>query len=154
MAFRVTGTEKLERLATVLADHADGKALKNKLRKGIRAETGDITKDQRASLAAGLPKRGGAAATISGESKFSTRTGLVATRGVSVDIVDSWKGHDMPAIDAGTLRHPLFGHRKHWFDTRIKGRLLTRPFLQHRRGIERRIIVGLDELAAEIARET
>jgi hypothetical protein len=153
MRIRVTGEEKLTRLAAVLADHADGKALKNKLRKGIRAETGDITKDQRASLASGLPKRGGAAATISGESKFSTRTGL-AGRGVSVDIVDSWKGHDMPAIDDGTLRHPLYGNRKHWYDTRIKRNLLTKPFLKHRRGIERRIIVGLDELAAEIARET
>jgi hypothetical protein len=153
MEFRVTGTEKLTRLAVVLADHADGKALKNKLRKGIRAETGAITKDQRASLAAGLPKRGGAAATISGESKLSTRTGL-AGRGVSVDIVDSWKGHNMPAIDAGTLRHPLYGNRGHWYTTRIKRNLLTRPFLKHRRGIERRIIVGLDELAAEIARET
>jgi len=152
-SIEVRGKEKLARVADVLTAHADGKALRNKMRRSIRGEASAITRDQKAALAAGLGHRGGLAAEATGESRLSVNTRL-AGKSVGVTIVDSWKGHDMKGIDSGLIRHPLFGNRKHWFSTRVPRLMLTRPVLAHRRRIQRAIIVGLDELATEIAKET
>lgn len=151
---QIKGTEKLDRLVKVLEEHGDGRSIKNGLRRAIRGETGAITRDQQAGIAASLPHRGGLAETLASQGRFSTRSGF-AGKSVAVDIVDSWKGHDMKAVEAGSIRHPVFGR---WLRNQaaqsVKGRLLSRPVLAHRRGIQRRIIVELDKLAAEIAKET
>lgn len=153
MGFRVTGQRQLDDLARTLVSHAERRTITNRARRAIRGEAGVITRDQRESLAAGLPKRGGAAATITAEAKLSVRTALSTSRSTAVDIVDSWKGHDMRAIDLGTLRHPLWGNRGHWFNTSIRPLMLTKPVLRHRYSIRRAIARELDLLAEEIAKE-
>lgn len=153
-SIEVRGKEKLTRVADVLTEHADGKSLRNKMRKSFRDEAGVITREQRAGLAAKMPHRGGLAERLAGEGRFSVRTTLSA-RSTGVTITDSWKGHDMKAVDAGLIRHPVFGR---WLRNQAAQRVprgtLSRPFIRHRRSIQLAIIRGLDELAAEIAKET
>src|SRR5690242_8932474 len=66
----------------------------------------------RKSALESLPKRGGlnewvAEATI----KTSILTG---SRSAGVSIRARKTGHDLPAINAGTARHPVFGNRNAW----------------------------------------
>lgn len=154
MRLRVTGTEQLTRVSKALVGAAEGKKVLRVLRKGIRDEMDPITRDQKQGLAARLPHRGGLAATVAGEGRTRVTTAL-SGRSVGVTLIDSWKGHDMKAIDAGEIRHPVFGR---WLRgqhaQQVPAGILTKPVLKHQRGIRRNIITGLDVLAAEIAKET
>lgn len=156
MGFRVTGEAKLAHVAEVLAGHAAKKTIQRRLSRTIRDQSDHITKEQRAALAAGLPHRGGLAATVAGEGKFSIRTTL-AGRSAGVTIVDSWKGHDMKAIDSGVIRHPFWGR---WFKGQgrhaqaIKPEMLTQPVMRNQLRLKFAINRTLDALAAEIAKET
>jgi hypothetical protein len=153
-SIEVRGKEKLTRLADVLAAHGEGKSIRRRLSKTIRSEAEDVTKDQRANLAARMPHRGGLAARLSGEGRFTVRTAL-AGRSVGVTLTDSWKGHDMKAVDRGLIRHPVWGR---WLrgqaPQRVPAQTLTKPFLMHRRRLQLAIVRDLDVLAAEIAKET
>lgn len=146
----VKGQQKLGRLADLLEEKGNAAALKRRMTKAVRPVGETIAGYQRVSLAEKLPKRGGAAATVTGEAKLSVRTSYARAE---VTIVDSWPGHSMRAIDRGTLRHPLFGNRKHWFDTRVVPGILTKPFLAHRRDAARAVSVEMDALLEEIAKE-
>lgn len=154
MRLRVTGTEQLSRVSDALVGAAEGKKVLRVLRKGIRDEIDPITRDQKQGLADHLPHRGGLAATVASEGTTRVTTAL-SGRSVGITLIDSWKGHDMKAIDAGSIRHPVFGR---WLRgqsaQRVPAGILTKPVLKHQRGIRRNIITGLDTLAAELAKET
>ena len=151
---QVRGAEKLTRLADVLASHGEGKSIRRRLSKTIRDESDHITKEQRTNLAARLPHRGGLAAEASTAGRFTIRTTL-AGKSAGVTITDSWKGHDMRAIDAGLIRHPVFGR---WLrgqrPQRVPADLLTRPVIRNQLRLRFAIVRSLDALAAEIAKET
>ena len=148
----VRGQEKLTRVARLLEHHGRARTIRRRMGKDIRSGSEVITREQRSALTTGLPKRGGAATTITGQAKLSTRISLATSRSTGVTIVDSWKGHNVPAIDQGSLRHPLWGNRRHWFNTSIRPGLLSRPVERNRRRVQIAIIRTLDALAEEIAR--
>lgn len=149
---RVKGQEKLARVARLMEHHGQARTIRRRMGKDIRSASDVITGEQRSALATGLPKRGGAATTITGQARLSTRISLASAKSTGVTIVDSWKGHNMPAIDQGTLRHPLWGNRRFWFITSIRPGLLSRPVERNRRRVQVAIIRTLDALADEIAR--
>lgn len=151
MRLQVKGAEQLDQIARVLATKGNSAALKRRMSKSFKPAADRIKRDQQSNLASRLPKSGGAAATIAAETRIGIRT---STARATVDIVDSWKGHDLQAIDQGTLRHPLYGNRSHWYTTRIPALLLTRPFLRHRRTATLYLFAEMNRLAEEIARET
>ena len=155
VSVHITGEQKLARVARVLEGHAAKKTIQRRLSKTIRDQSDHITKEQRAALAAGLPHRGGLAATVAGEGKFTIRTTL-AGKTATVTIIDSWKGHDMKSIDRGRIRHPFWGR---WVEggrhtQRIKPDMLTQPVMRNQRKLRFGIVRTLDALAAEIAKET
>lgn len=152
-SLEVRGKEQLTRVADVLSGHAEAKTIRRRVSKVIRGEADGITRDQRAGLAAKMPHHGGLAGALSSEGRFSVRTAL-AGRGVGVTIVDSWKGHDIKAIDEGSVRHPLYGNRRYWFTQRVPARVLTNAFMKRRVRVLAGMVRQLDVLAEEIARET
>ena len=154
MRVEVKGKEKLNRVARVLATHAESASIRKRLTKTFRDEGLSITREQRANLAEDMPHRGGLAAELASRGKFTVRTVISTRRRAVVDIVDSWRGHDMKAVEAGLIRHPLFGNRRHWFATTVPRGRLSAPVDRHRRPMQLAIIRALDEEAAEIAKET
>lgn len=172
MRLRVTGTKQLSRVSDALVGAAEAKKVLRVLRKGIRDEMDPITREQKQGLAAHLPHRGGLAATVASEGTTRVTTAL-SGRSVGVTLIDSWKGHDMKAIEAGEIRHPTFQRRLslfssnplaggslvgrrmgEWHSQRVQAEILSTPVRKHERGIRRNIITGLDKLAAELAKET
>src|SRR4249919_2076020 len=139
MRVKVTGADQLSQIARVLEAQGNSKALKRRMTKAFKKAADPITRDQVKNLAEKLPKRGGAAATISAEAKTRVTTEWGRAR---VTIADSWPGHDIKAIDRGQLRHPTFQHRTpdgwvtgrrmgEWHTTQVPPDLLTQPFLDH-----------------------
>ena len=150
----VRGAEDLTKVAAVLSKHAEGKSITRLLRRDIRDQSDHITREQRANLAARMPHRGGLAAALSTQGKFSVSTRL-AGRSVGVTIVDSWKGHDMRAVEAGLIRHPYWGRwvRGNRPQTVPRG-TLSEPVDRSKVPLQFAIVRSLNVLAEEIARET
>lgn len=160
----IRGTEQLTRVARSLRDHADGGALKRRMLRGFRDEAAVITVEQRANLGARLPHRGGLAAAVAGDGRFSLRTSL-AGKTASVSIRDSWQGHDMKAIDSGLIRHPVFDEQRlrlsskgelesAWVSQRVPAGLASGPFNARRNNLRSKVLRSISEVAREIARET
>lgn len=119
---RVVGLGGLERVARELKA-AGNEGLKKELRAGLRAATDPLKPKIRASAAAALPHRGGLAALVA-RSPMSVRTGLGSNP--SVRLVMSNK-HDIKRMNAGTVRHPLFGNRQHWYTQAVTPGWFERP---------------------------
>lgn len=160
----VRGREQLNNLAAVLTRHGASKSIRRELSKTIRDQSAHITREQRANLAERLPQRGGLAEAVSGGGRFSIRTAL-AGRSATVTIVDSWKGHDMRAIDAGLIRHPVFGEKRlklsadgrlgsAWVSQEVTPDLLGEPVRRQKVPLQFAIVRSLNMLAERIARET
>lgn len=154
VSVQVRGKEQLTNLAAVLEAHGAGKSIRRALGRTIRDESAHITREQRSNLAQHLPHRGGLAAAVSGGGTFSIRTRFSGSS-TGVTIVDSWKGHNMKAIDAGLIRHPVFGR---WIAGQapqpVKPDLLGAPVREHKLPLQLAIIRSLNVLAEKIARET
>jgi hypothetical protein len=62
------------------------------------------------------------------------------------------KGRQLPALERGVVRHPLFGNRSHWFVTRTKAGLAKGAL----KLVKGQIVDGLDreigKIAADIVR--
>lgn len=59
---------------------------------------------------------------------------------------------DVNAIDAGRLRHPLFGRRGRWFTTRVRAGFVDRPVRRLGNQIANESLDALERVAQEIAR--
>lgn len=170
MRVRVEGTQQLDRIARVLTEKGNSKALKRRMSKAFKKAAEPITRDQVKNLAEKLPKRGGAAETISAGTRTTVRTNWAAA---TVTISDTWPGHDIKAIERGILRHPTFEHRislfgpsaahggavvgrrsGEWHVTKVPVGILEEPFVAHKPEVVAELAKEMDVLAEEIARET
>lgn len=134
---RVDGADQLARVSRALKQ-ADP-LLSKELAAGIRQATEPLKKEAEAELAAVLPKRGGAAAAISADTKVLTqRRGRGRNPGVRLR---SRSRRNVRRMERGILRHPLFGNRDHWFNTIIKPGWFSRPITE-----------GADDLRVELSR--
>jgi len=100
-----------------------------------------------------------AARLPSGYAPTMARTVRVATRvtagsgGIRATIRVSARGQrenrDVRSIDAGRLRHPLFGRRRHWFTTSVSPRFVADPIA----AMSKRVGDGAQQAANEVGNE-
>jgi hypothetical protein len=57
---------------------------------------------------------------------------------------------DVAAVNRGVLRHPLFGNRKHWSNTRVTPGWFTRAAADHTDTVRRELLKALDEIKKQI----
>lgn len=107
---------------------AAARDLTRELRKGQRAAFKPLQAEIRAEAAATLPKRGQYAATMAKAVKVTVTTG-VGRNALTARVFARGKveNRDVVAVNAGRLRHPVFGHRKHWSLTRVRPGFVDRP---------------------------
>lgn len=144
-SFKVSGADDLELLAKRLKE-ISGTELKKELLRGIRETNKPTIARIKDSARANLPKRGGLADRVARET-IGTRTRLTGdSAGVRIQ---RKRGR---ALNAGRLRKPLFGNRKHWYDQPVAKDWFDKPIEddapQIRRGLQR----VMEDVAAKIAR--
>lgn len=106
--FEVRGAEDLRELNARIRSHADRKAIQRELYAGLNRATKGIRDDQKASIPASLPSRGGLASLVHGSARLSTRMRHSgASAGIRIQATD--KQHDLARMNAGSLRHPVYG---------------------------------------------
>jgi hypothetical protein len=122
----VTGSAELRAIAADVRRARDTE-LQKRLANGLRKAARPIDKNVRKSLSVFMPASGGYAAVVTGAFRARVSIKLVG-RGAAVTVVGTAKGkgekRDLAALDAGTLRHPVFGRYR-----RVRGQKLARPWV-------------------------
>ena len=110
------------------------------LRKVITDASKPVRRKIRDAALEQLPKRGGlnkwAAVLPAAVTDFRGDT-------QSIKIVDRKRGHDMKALDAGRIRHPLYGKRSHWYEQNIPAGFFTRTVEKNADDVRRAVDQGI-----------
>ena len=139
-------TEDLQRLGKRLRDAGRGD-LRRVVLSRMRAEAKPVLPEVRENARSTLPSRGGLAELIAG-SRMGIRTRLSASS-VGVRVVAS-NPHDIRQLNAGRLRHPLFGDREHWYTQQVQPGWFDRPLEERAPAMRRSITEALDEVARRL----
>jgi hypothetical protein len=122
---------------------AGGTELRKELLRGIREGSKPTIRKVKASAERNLPRRGGLAARVA-RSKISTRTKLSGSS-AGVRIV-AQGDMDVEALDAGRLRHPVFG-RGGWAEQSVPQGWFSKPIVDDARQIRK----GIEEVMQDVA---
>jgi len=92
----------------------EGKGLRKEVLKEVNRATKPLKQDAKRNAKAILPKRGGLGRRVAA-SNFSTKTRMTGN-GAGVKILAKGKGQarGVRQIDAGRVRHPVFGSKRRW----------------------------------------
>jgi hypothetical protein len=145
---RIEGADQLLRLAAELK--AAGRAdLKREMLRGFRAETAPIIADIHASASRILPHRGGLSDRVAADRV----TAVTRTTGSGVGIRIKGVGKEnLRRIDAGLVRHMLFGNRSFWYGQNVRAGWFTHPILVHLPSLQRQLIAAMDRTAVKLRR--
>jgi hypothetical protein len=112
MASRVTGQAQLRAVEARLS--AAGPRLSKENAQALAKVAPDIARAIRAEVPTHLPRRNGYAALLAGDLEFQAN--IKVGRGMTLTVWANGKRErrDVPAINRGVLRHPVFGNRQVW----------------------------------------
>ena len=112
----------------------EDRTIVNEMAKEIRRAAMPVRKDVRTSALVTLPSGGGlnawtARASVTVQVRRSgPRAGVTIKAGRR-----STRGRaDLRGLDAGRVRHPLWGNRRHWYSQGVTPGFFTDPVLAHR----------------------
>lgn len=152
-----SGIRGINRLADVAKDarRAGGKPAVAAMRKALSAPAAPARRLIRESIKQRMPKRGGYADLVQRAIKvrIMTDTGLTSA---SVAIVTRARGkarlRDLPALDAGRLRHPPWGWRRSgWVTQAVPPDFWTDPMKEVEGAATANMVKVLDDMAAKLA---
>lgn len=105
------------------AAHRASAELPKEMRKGIAKIGTPARRAIRKSARTRMPKRGGYAATLGKSIRVTVRTDTrIGQAGVTIRTyaVGKKERRDLPSLNEGRLRHPVYGHRKRrWVTQRV-----------------------------------
>jgi hypothetical protein len=128
-AFRIQGTEDLQRIGTALKEAGD-KDLQKAVSGAIRSEAKPFGERVLRRGAGEMPARGGFRARVLGQGRVGVSASLRG-RLASVSVILRNKGVDLKALDAGILRHPVFarqGMSRTWVRQSVPQGAFSRAF--------------------------
>lgn len=144
---RIEGGRQLEILSRRLkAAGEQGKELRKELKKSFQKAIRQTKLDVKASGVQKMPHEGGM------NRRFRTGVGSktrLSGRNVGVRIVQR-NGFDLPRIDKGKIRHPVFGNRKVWVVQNVPPRYFTEPIEEDQDEIHLELFAAMDRIAEKI----
>lgn len=143
------GAEDVDALVRRIRTHADAKALRKELYAGLNRVTKDVRGDMKANIGPSLPSRGGLAALVM--AKVSLTSGAVAGKNAGARIRARHRSYDLKRLNAGRVRHPVFGNRTAWVEQTagVNPGFLDEAFDKNKPEVTR----GVQRVLAEIARK-
>jgi hypothetical protein len=140
------GAEKLVRLAKAISTAGD-KELGRKLTKALQQADKPLKKSARQGALQILPYRGGLAERVA-KSRFTSR---ITKSGSGAGLTITGTGQDnLSRMDAGTVRHPVYGNRDQWVTQRIAPGWFTNPLTLDAPKVREELDKAIDELSAEL----
>jgi hypothetical protein len=146
---RVEGAADIRRTARALRDAGRGD-LERDMGKAIRKAASTIVKPAIVARAGEmLPNEYAAVFAPSLQMRISsTRAGIVSLR---VEAKGKKDLRDAAAVDAGQLRHPLFGNRGHWYVTKVKPGFATGAVDETADQVADAVGDAIDKIVVEVA---
>lgn len=160
---RLSGGAQLLELRKDLKRIGD-RGLGQRMDAGLRKAAKPITPAVQAEAASTMPKAGGYAALLAAaiRGRLQSRSSRYAAR-ITLRVYADGKGEkrDLPRINAGMLRHPVYGRYRRvrgrkverpWVSQRVRPGVVDRPFDEAAPEVQREMIKVMDELVAELAK--
>lgn len=145
----VRGTLRLRQVARLLREAKP--ELRKELSAGIRRPLKPFTAEVRKEVPGSVPSR--YAGVLAPLIRTSFSTGLRGG-GLGYTFEVYAKGRkedrDVRAVNAGRLRHPLFGSREWWIDQRVRGGFVDRPVDKLGQQIAKEVDAAVEKVAAKI----
>ena len=140
-------SDDVKNLVWAIRNHADAKAMRRELYRGLNGATKPIRDAMVAEIPNALPRRGGLAARM--QASVSSTTS--AARG-GVSIRFRGRGYDIRTLTSGQIRHPLFGNRLHWFaqTAGVNPDAFTGEFDEQRPAALREVTNAMEEVARKV----
>lgn len=148
MVVRVEGAEQLRRLALDLKAAGDVE-LRRELFKGLSRALKPAKPAVQRAMREKLPSGGGLAARVA-ETTVLKRKIKTMGRSVGAGIYGDGK-LDIGSLDRGRVRHPLFGNRKHWYDTEIEPGFFTHTLHELEPEVRAEFIAAMDRVERMLA---
>jgi hypothetical protein len=128
----------------------EGKGLRKGLYKEILRTTKPLKQDAKKNAKAILPKRGGLARRVA-SSSFSTKTRIIGG-GAGVQIIAKGKGQakSVKQIDAGRVRHPVFGRKNRWVTQSVPSGWFTDAMVRGAGKIRDGVQRAVDEVLSKL----
>lgn len=144
--FSVRGSQEMATVARRLKE-AGRTDLRKELLAGIREAGKTVIPDIKRAAASTLPRSGGLAAQVASQA-YSVRTSL-ALSGAKVSIVGrGMKG--LRDIDAGRVRHPVFGDRSTWVQQSVTPGFVSQTVASKASAVRDEVEGAMDKVAREI----
>lgn len=121
--------------------------LQRRMYRNIRLATAPAAERVRASAMSTLPRGGGLNEWVASAVIRTSVTSGPRTAGVTLRMRKT--GHDMKAIDAGVVRHPVYGNTKAWAVTDVQPGFFTKPLEAMRPEVTAACVLAMREAAAE-----
>ena len=152
MEVRITGGRDLYTVSRALKQIGD-KGLGKQMSKALTDASRELRPAIKASAAALMPHSGGYAATLSKSLRFrqTVQTSRTTARVVFRVYAEGRKERrDVPSLNRGRLRKPLYGNRNHWYTQRVRPGFVDRPVDRAAPDIARRMQAVVDYVADQI----
>lgn len=147
----VRGAEQMYKLGRDLRAAGDvGKGLRLELLAALRAAEAPLRKEVTDSALRTLPHKGGLNQWVA--RARPTVSNRLTGRAAGIRVKQSKKGHDLPAIDEGRVRHPLFGNRKVWYALSVPEGYFTKPLNKSVPRIRTALLLAIETTNRRIAR--
>lgn len=105
----IRGADDVDALVRNIRQHADAKAFRRELNRGINSISKEVRREMQAVIPDALPRRGGLADLVA--SRTTSRATVKGGRYAGVSMRFSSKGSDIRLVAGKRLRHPVFGNR-------------------------------------------
>ena len=150
--FKDVGVDSMERLGKDLRE-AGAKDLRKELLKAGQQLTKPVKENIKEHALTDLPKRGNLNVWTSKRLKTTTQVRL-AGKNVGVRFKTKHPGtkglSDLPSINDGDVRHPLFGNTNRWYTTHVHPGFVTRAVDEMAPEIRKAFLGAVDEIAAKL----
>lgn len=149
MDIKVTGVDEFAKVARQLKELGD-KDLRRDLYAGLNRSVKPLIRDVKDATGDYLPERGGHADLVEAELKVKSRKR--SSRDPAIFLIGKAGSRDVASLNRGRVRHPLYGNRKRWYDTRIKPGFWSKTLEEGAPVVRREIVEVLRKIAAKIGR--
>lgn len=145
----VRGTLELRRVARLLRDAPP--YLRKEMRENIKKPVKPFEQRVKSETPGSVPGR--YAAVLAPAIKVNISSALSGS-GLGYTLIVFARGkaedRDLKAVNAGLLRHPLFGRRSHWYGQQVRGGMVDRAVDDLGRQVAQEVGKAVDEMAAKI----
>lgn len=145
--FEIRATGSLEALAKDLKG-AD-KQLRKNLLANLRSAGKPVVTQMKTNLRRDMPQRGGLAKDLA-RAKIGVRT-RTSGQSTGVRIEAAHSQHDLAAVEAGLIRHPVFD-RGPWVTQRVPAGRLSAPVDAARPAMQRAVMQAMDQVRDDLER--